>query len=176
MKHEYSIQYENISLRPLAERDIEYLREWRNSPENTTYLRKLDYITSEQQRNWYNSYLENDDEICFSIIETEQLNRIVGSASLYNFKGKQAEFGKILIGDKQAHGRKIGYHALVALARLGFDQLNLEKIVLECHEHNGAAFHIYSQVGFHIVGEHEFAEGGLEYDMELTKEAFDNLQ
>lgn len=172
MKHQHYMNYENICLRPLMEDDIEFLREWRNNPANTVYLRKIGYISCEQQKKWYDNYLKNEDEICFAIVETEELNRIVGSASLYNFQNNQAEFGKLLIGDEQAHGRKIGYHAVAALVKYGFEHFNLERIVLECHEKNASAYHIYSQTGFEVVGSHEFDGGGLEYDMELRKEQF----
>lgn len=172
MQHQYSIECKNIRLNPLMEDDIEYLRMWRNDSNNTTYLRKLEYITEQMQLKWWKQYLENEDELCFSIVEIEDINNIVGSASLYNFHNNQAEFGKFLIGDERAHGKGVGYWALMAILKLAFTTLNMEKIVLECHENNTPALHIYKKAGFKIVDSHEFIDGCSEYDMELLKQDY----
>ena len=156
----------------MKENDIEYLRMWRNDSNNTKYLRKLGYITEQMQLKWWQQYLENEDELCFSIMETGEINSIVGSASLYNFHGNQAEFGKFLIGDERAHGKGIGYCALMAILKIAFTTVAMEKIVLECHEYNIPAFRIYEKTGFRIVGSHDFADGCKEYDMELLKQDY----
>ncbi len=152
MEHNYSVKNKNILLRPLYEKDIELLRNWRNDKNNARFLRQIPFITHEAQKQWYEKYLNNNDEICFAIEEREELNRLVGSLSLYNFKGDTAEFGKILIGDKEAHGRKIGYNATVAALKIAFDDLNLKRVVLEVYENNLAAKRIYEKTGFIFKG------------------------
>lgn len=97
---------------------------------------------------FYKKYLDNHDEICFVIEECSVLNRIVGSLSLYSFRGDTVEFGKILIGDKEAHGKQIGYNATVAALRIAFEVLNLKTVVLEVYEENIAAKKIYEKAGF----------------------------
>ncbi len=168
MKHDYKLEYKNVVLKPLSVEDIEYLRVWRNDESNCTFLRKIPHITSEMQVNWFNNYLMNEDEICFSIFENEELNRIVGSASLYNFTENSVEFGKILIGDNEAHGRSIGLNTLKVLADFVFKSLKKEKIILECHVDNIAALKVYQRAGFKIIGKHPFGNDGEEYDMELV--------
>ncbi len=169
MEHQYQRVYKNVRVCPLQNNHIEYLRQWRNETTNTRYLRKIGEITPEMQEQWYERYLKNEDEMCFAIYENETIDNIVGSASLYNFEGEQAEFGKILIGDEKAHGKNIGYHALKAILDIAFDELQLDRIILECHEHNKAAFRIYEKAGFVVCGSHAFADGCQEYDMELSK-------
>lgn len=148
MEHSYSIKYKNVFLKPLCKNDIELLRTWRNDKYNTKFLRQIPYITREAQIMWFEKYLKNEDEICFAIEECQELNRLVGSLSLYNFNGDVAEFGKILIGDIEAHGRKIGYNATKAVLKIAFDVLNLKKVVLEVYENNLAAKKIYEKAGF----------------------------
>ena len=148
MEHNYSTKYKNIVLRPLEKRDIEKLRIWRNDKKNTKFLRQIPYITEESQNKWFENYLENEDEICFAIEECQELNRLVGSLSLYNFNGNVAEFGKILIGDIEAHGRKIGYNATKTVLKIAFDVLKLKKVILEVYEDNLAAKKIYEKAGF----------------------------
>ena len=148
MVHTFSIERNNVKLRQLEESDIELLRVWRNNPENSKYLRKIGYITPEMQRKWYENYLQNDDEIAFAIVETHFVQDVVGSVSLYNFSDQRAEFGKILIGNEKAHGKKIGYTATVAVLKIAFDVLNLEEVFLECNHDNHAAIRVYEQAGF----------------------------
>lgn len=152
MKHNYKIEISDIILRQLEQGDIEHLRQWRNDDKNNKYLRKIGYITPEQQNKWYNSYLENDNEIAFAIVENKNLNRIVGSCSLYNFIDNQVEFGKILIGDIEAHGRGIGLIVTKAVVDFAFNKLNINKVVLECYEHNIPAQKIYTKAGFNPTG------------------------
>ncbi len=152
MKHNYVLESENITLRQLENCDIEFLRNWRNNKENTKYLRSIGYITPQQQEMWFKKYLKNDDEIAFAIVETKELNRIVGSCSLYNFIDDQAEFGKILIGDSEAHGRGIGLKATEIVVKFAFHELNLSRVVLECYENNIPAQKIYKKVGFTTTG------------------------
>lgn len=148
MIHNYTSKFKNVVLRPLSENDIEYLRVWRNDSNNSKYLRQIPYITPEMQKSWFNNYLNNNDEMCFSIYENEELNRIVGSLSLYEFIGRQAEFGKILIGDPEAHGKSIGCNSILAVLKIAFETLNLKKVVLHVYEENIVAKHIYEKVGF----------------------------
>lgn len=173
MKHNYSYSFKNITIRPLSENDIEFLRKWRNDDLNTKYLRKLPFITPEMQRSWFDNYLLNEDEICFAIDETEVLNRVVGSLSLYEFRNNQAEFGKILIGDQEAHGKSIGFNSITALMYLAFVKMGLDKVVLHVYIENKGAVHVYEKVGFTVVDVHVI-DNLDEYSMELSKEKFMN--
>lgn len=171
MEHNYEEINENVRIRPLSEADLERLRTWRNQPDNTLYLRKIPYITKEMQLDWYHRYLENENEITFAIIEILQLNRVVGSLSLYNFDNNKAEFGKILIGDLEARGKKVGTNAVRAVLSIAFERIMLEEVYLYVVADNVAAMRVYERVGFQIV---EAREGnvGLEYIMSIKKEHY----
>lgn len=173
MNHNYSIKYRNVELRALEQSEIEFLRTWRNNPDNCKYLKQIGYISEEQQRKWYEGYLKNDNEILFAIVETEQLNRIVGTLSLYDFEDKQAEFGKILIGDEEAHGKKVGYNATVAILKFAFELLGLEKVVLHCYVNNIPALKVYEKSGFKVESEHMDLQGNAEYIMSVHKNEYE---
>ena len=168
MRHQYSAVYDNVRLRPLEERDIENLRNWRNNEEKTKYLRKIPYITSEMQRKWYMDYLENEDEITFAIDEISELNRMVGSVSLYNFQDDVVEIGKIQIGDEDAGGRGIGRKSLVMAMTIAFKLLGINKVVVSVHQENIAAHKNDMKIGFQIVGKHEAPMGGVEDEIEIN--------
>ena len=174
MEHNYSSSFQNVFIRPLSGDDIEFLRKWRNDLNNTKFLRQLPYITPEMQRSWFEQYLSNKNELCFTINETETMKRIVGSLSLYNFNGKQAEFGKILIGDAEAHGKNIGVNSINALLCVAFNNLNLDKVILHVYTENKGAVHVYEKVGFSVVDIHK-ADDRDEFLMEISKEKFMTL-
>ena len=169
MVHNYSARYKDILLRPLLKKDIEVLRRWRNNTEAVKYLRNIGEITPEMQEKWFKSYLLNNDEYSFSIIDIGDLHTIVGSVSLYNFKNTQAEVGKIQIGDARAHGKGIGRTALVMITELGFKSFGLKKIVAGVNQCNIASHSNFMKVGFKIIGTHPSVSsfGGTEDEIEI---------
>ena len=175
MKHQLNAKYESIELRPLVFDDIEKLRIWRNDAIATRFLRPIGHVTKEMQEEWFEKYLVDDDIITFSIVETDALNRMIGSVSIYNFRGKRAEIGKIQIGDPEAHGRGIGKKALVMAIKIGFNLLDLEIIDGAVHQENVSAHKNDMSVGFKIVGTKESVVGGkediIEIDIEQAKKA-----
>ena len=175
MEHFIVAQFENILIRPLEIRDIELLRQWRNDEKISTYLAPIPYISVEMQKNWFDRYLLDKDNITFVIEENQLLKRVVGSISIYGFQEDQAEIGKIVIGDEEAHGKQVGYRALLLALSYGYKFLRINKFLLNVHEDNVAARTIYQKVGFKIVGQHLFMKGGYELEMELYKEWFEHI-
>ncbi len=167
MKHEYKNSYKNVFIRQLNENDLGFLREWRNNLNNSMFLRKIPYITSEMQQKWFQLYLTDQDELIFAIVETEQINHIVGSMALYNFTEDEAEFGKILIGESKAHGMNIGVNALIALEDIAKRELALKKLYLHVYSDNISAIKVYKKAGFEFNNEHEVDNGKLEYTMSI---------
>lgn len=172
MKQNIFSSYKNVDLRPLNENDLELLRIWRNDANNSKYMQPLKYITSEMQINWFENYLSNSDLYTFSILENNVLNRLVGSVSLYNFNKISAEYGKIMVGDPEAHGKNIGKNAICLCLHIGFTEFNLEKITASVHEKNIPAFKIDQQVGFSVIGRHFYNNEGDELELAISKSEF----
>lgn len=167
MKHSYQKKYKNVFIRELMEMDIEQIRLWRNDSSNTRFLRKIPYITSQMQKEWFSSYLLNEKEMIFAIEEVENINGIVGSMALYNFTSTEAEFGKILIGNPIAHGKSVGRNAIEALKYVANDQLKLKRLYLHVYKDNIPAIVVYQKTGFVICDEHVGENGLLEYTMSV---------
>lgn len=173
MDHTYESLYKNVYICPLKRENIGKLRNWRNDASNTKYLRQIPYITEQMQSEWFEAYLSNKNEIIFEIHEKSDLNRMVGSLSLYNFKDDSVEFGKILIGDKEAHGKKIGQNALIASLIVAFKTLKVSMVHLDVFSDNIPARRIYERVGFSAMDEH-VNDGMNELYMEISKKNFDS--
>ena len=169
MIHNYQICHDNVLLKPLKEDDIELLRNWRNDANNSLFLRKIPYITPKMQKEWFENYMLNLDEFAFSISEIVKLHRVVGSLSLYQFKASECFFGKILIGDSDAHGRQVGFNATKAAIEIAFYKLNIKKVYLNVYKNNLPALHIYKAVGFEIEDVKSDSCGFEEYTMALKR-------
>ncbi len=170
MKHEFINHYKNIRIRPLEECDIEFIRNWRNNPKNTKFLSKISYITPEMQMKWYKNILEKPNEYVFAIDEIKELNRLVGSFSLYNIVDEEAEFGKFLIGEDKVHGKSIGLYTLIAALQISFNELKLQKVYLKVYKDNIAALKVYKKVGFIISNPNNLSCN--ELIMEMRKQDF----
>lgn len=178
MNHGYSIKYDNLLLRPIEKNDLSDLRKWRNDKTNSRFLRKIDYITEFSQKRWFCEYLEDNTSIGFSIVENHDLNRMVGSVFLYNldFEKNECEFGKILIGDKEAHGRGIGRKATVMILEFGFKVLKVNRIYANINQKNVVANNIYIGIGFQKIGSHPFCQNieGYEDEIEINQNLLEN--
>ncbi|MBR1792040.1 MAG: GNAT family N-acetyltransferase [Bacteroidales bacterium] len=68
-----------VTFRPIDTKDLEILRQWRNSPEIARNMFSSEMITEEQQRKWYESVCRGDRGYCWFVESDEQA---VGFASL----------------------------------------------------------------------------------------------
>ena len=171
MKHSFEIRYDNLLLRDISKNDLCLMRKWRNDRDNSIFLRKINFITRENQELWFDNYLCDESEIGFTIVETRDLKRAIGSVFLYNlnFLNKECEFGKFLIGDKNAHGKGLGSKATAMILEFGFKILKLQRIYASVNQKNMSAKNIYMKIGFQIIGSHEFHQylDGYEDEIEI---------
>lgn len=171
MEHTYWARYGDIIIRPLKCQDIELLRKWRNDYELSKYLRPIDYITSEMQRAWFIDYLKSSNTYFFAICN-EVTDKVIGSVAIYNVNDKNAEIGKLVIGDASARGRHIGYSSIVMAMQIGYEFIGIENYSLDCHENNIAALKNYLRAGYKEVRKHTFINGGCELEMRIDKTEF----
>ena len=168
MKHNYECKVENVLIRPLLFEEIEKIRKWRNDSNNTKYLKKIPFITSEMQKKWFLDDLLDENCMTFAIEETVQLRRLVGSMAIYNIKNDQVEVGKILVGDFEAHGKSVGTNAFKAAVKIAFDLLDKKKVILHVYANNVPAVKSYLRAGFSIEDEY-IVENEKEYLMSIKK-------
>lgn len=175
MNHDIVVTYKHVRIRPLVESDLENLRRWRNDEKISEFLRKIDPITPEQQKNWWLRDCTDPTVATFAIDENNELNRMVGSVSIYGIKGDVAEIGRIVVGDSDAKGKKIGYYALLMALYVGYERLGIETFLGEVHEENKPSYVNFMRAGFIVTGKHEFVSGGYELEMNLPKKHFKDV-
>jgi RimJ/RimL family protein N-acetyltransferase len=138
-----------VRLRLLEESDLELTRAWRNQDHIRKWFLNSEPITAEQHRAWYGKYRERDDDFVFMIEEGAQRRR-VGQVSLYRIEwdAGRAEFGRLMIGERDAAGKGLAKAATGLLVGHALDALGLEEIHLEVLTDNAAAVAIYGACGF----------------------------
>lgn len=176
MLHEFKLEVDNLSIIPLTENDIEQMRIWRNLPHIRKNFIYNGIIDAEGQRNWFQKHKVTENDFVFMIKEKTQLNRKIGTISIYNFSkdAKVAEFGRFFIGDNGAHGKGYGVLSAKLACDIAFNKMLIEKLELEVFEDNGAAYHIYQKVGFKKVGARAYDDRIL-VKMEMGKSEFEGI-
>lgn len=166
MWHDYTATCQNVTLRPLEEGDIEYLRQWRNNKAESKFLSQVDYITEEAQKKWFINCMSSDDNITFAIVDNVR-NVFTGSIALYNFSENAVELGRLMVGDPDSHGRHIGRNAVTALSEIAINELGKDEVFLHVYKDNLPAVTVYKQAGYKIVDEHVCEDGKIELLMSL---------
>ena len=172
-RHIQPIEDNDVLLRLLQETDLPLTLNWRNQDHIRSWFFYSDLITPEQHRAWFDQYRERDDDFVFIIEETETLRRPIGQVSLYSidWTDRRAEFGRLMIGDREAQGKGLARRAARLLVEAAFDRFGLKEIHLEVIKDNAPAVAIYRQIGFRLSDEHDDV-----LTMKLTQSQFEEAQ
>lgn len=130
---------------------------WRNQDHIRRWFLTSAVITPEQHRAWFEKYRERDDDFVFVIEETETLRRPVGQAAIYRIdrERRRAEFGRLMIGDPEAHGLGLAHLTTARLVEYAMTACGLREIYLEVLDANQRAITVYTDCGFAIEGRHD---------------------
>lgn len=106
---------------------------------------------------WLKKYYKGNSGDIIFIIEICGAGPL-GQMALYNidFHKKQAEFGRLIKGDKKRGPKDIMTFAIKRLLRWAFDCLKLKNIFLEVFADNRHAVALYKALGFRIRGSLKF--------------------
>jgi RimJ/RimL family protein N-acetyltransferase len=158
-----------VRLRLVEPDDLPRTLAWRNQDQVRQWFVHSAVLTWEQHEGWYRKYLDRDDDSLFLIEETDRLHKPIGQVSLYKLDWRvgSAEFGRILIGEPDAHGAGYAHEATAVLLDFAFRDWGLREVYLEVFAHNARAIRVYEQCGFRPGPE----AGGL-VPMRVTSAAF----
>jgi RimJ/RimL family protein N-acetyltransferase len=139
-----------VRLRLLQEADLPLTLGWRNDDENRRWFFSSDPIAPDQHRRWFERYRDRDDDFVFVIEELETLERPVGQLSVYDvdWAAGRAEFGRLLIGDREARGLGLAELATARLMDEAIDAWGLREIRAECLTENVRAIRVCVAAGF----------------------------
>lgn len=177
MEHNFSYKHNKVCITPLYEQDIEALRQLRNRIDNRKWFINSNEIDKECQIKWFENYKIKKNEYMFSIHPISQQDRFIGAVALYgiNKESKTAEFGRLIIDKESVEEKGLGYDATMCACSIGFEQLGLNKILLEVFEENISAIKTYQKAGFDFINSDKLDNGKSIVQMQLTIEKFKNL-
>ncbi|MDF2474834.1 MAG: family N-acetyltransferase [Sphingobacterium sp.] len=144
----------SIILKPLSIQHVRSFYTWLNDPEAIKYSLSLfqSLNTKEAIDKWFISVV-NDSKNYNQGIFLANSNTLVGYAGICNISAsnKLGEYF-IFIGDRNQWGKGIGSQVTKLIVALGFEELNLNRIMLTVSEPNYAAVKAYTNAGFKLEG------------------------
>lgn len=154
MKYKDCLIEQDIYLREINKDESELYRALRNREDNCHFFMNEQLITEEMQKKWYDSYLENDTEIMFSIYE-KKTNFFLGAVSLYHIDSMEhrAEVGRIIVDKQIASGKGYAAQAIHGIVQYGCSSFGIKEYVAEVIKGNYASYRSFEKNGFLLVKE-----------------------
>ena len=136
-----------IRLMPFTENDFEIFKSWIHNEEELFQFAGplLSYpVTNEQLR----SYIKTTNKTPLKVVLIST-NQTIGHCEL-NFENGNNRLSRILIGNKELRGQKIGEQIVHKMAALLFKDSKVNEIDLNVFDWNKGAIKCYKKVGFQI--------------------------
>jgi UDP-4-amino-4,6-dideoxy-N-acetyl-beta-L-altrosamine N-acetyltransferase len=136
-----------VVLERLQKKDIELVRQWRNDPEIVQHMEYQKYISSEDQKNWYDSLSKENDYYFLAKYEKKQIGLV--NFKNWNKEKNNAEAG-IFIGDKLFLNGLVPYAISFSLFDFGFETLMLKEVTAHILKTNHRAIRYNMSMGFQL--------------------------
>lgn len=147
----------NIQLKPFKQGDIPKLISWVDSAAFCMHWGgpSFQWPLTEEQLVTYIKENDGDEpeRLIFKAVN-EDTGETVGHISLGKLdrSNKTGRIGKVLVGNPEDRGKGIAGQMVKAICRIGFEDLELERISLGVFDFNHTAIRAYERVGFRQEG------------------------
>lgn len=164
----------NVYLSPMNVEDTEKYIEWLNDARVSDGLGRtgMGPCTPEMEKKWIQ---EQAGQYQFAIVRLSD-HTLLGNCGFDNIshRNQHAEVG-LFIGEEESRGKGYGAEALSLLLEYGFNEMNLNNIMLKAFSFNERAIACYKKVGFREFGRRhqaDFVRGEWQDDvyMEILRE------
>lgn len=152
--------------------DAKRIVEWRNDPRIKAYFFETEPISLGSHIQWYKKNMNDPSQRYYMIDALSHWKTgdplasplSIGTMGLknINWRSRNAEFGRFVIGEADFQGKGYGKESLVILLDYAFNHLNIHRIWLAITTVNRASKELYHTVGFLIDGilrEHLYKNG-----------------
>jgi len=151
---------EDISLIDLTEKDLELVRNWRNSPEVSQYMYTDKIITQEEQIEWFKKISNNKTYKYWLISYNQKPLGVVNLSDINN--NLKSCYWAFYLGDTSIRGAGIGAKVEYNVLKYVFDELKLNKLRCEVFVNNDMVIKMHEKFGFRreaYYREHCFKKG-----------------
>lgn len=135
----------DILLREITSEDLEMIRTWRNSKEVSDYMYTDEYISEQQQKEWFRNI--NHAKSRYWIIEYEGKKLGLASLSEINLTLSSC-YWAFYLGDLSVRGAGIGAKVEYNVLQYVFEELKLNKLRCEVFTFNHAVISMHEKFGF----------------------------
>ena len=142
-----------LTLRLIERRDLELLRQWRNSPEVFQFFEAKELISEVEQERWFEKVSLHKSSYYF-IIETK--DGPVGTCNIKNINWvhRTATSGMYFVSDPATH-YTLPVEAVILLLDYAFESLNLRKMYGDVLAVNERAVKFNKKLGYKAEGVRE---------------------
>lgn len=98
-RHE-NIEGQIVDLSPVAEADLSDIIRLRNHPKMMYYLNQSQELTLTSQREWYDKYLQRNNDLYWTIKDKSGL--VIGTNRLYDITSDRCEQGSLMVDNNYA--------------------------------------------------------------------------
>jgi RimJ/RimL family protein N-acetyltransferase len=139
-----------LTLVPLGRAHLARTRAWANDPELMRLMDRAQLVSEPEHEAWFDSLSRRTDCTYFAV---ELGVRHVGNVWLaaIDARHRKAEL-RIVIGEADARGRRVGVEAIDTLCRRAFDELDLHRIYAYVLAINPRARQAFERAGFALEG------------------------
>ncbi|MBQ9135775.1 MAG: GNAT family N-acetyltransferase [Lachnospiraceae bacterium] len=150
-----------IDLVPLSEKDMENVVELRNKEKNRYFLNQTYTLTVEGQLRWYQTYLERDNDIYWSIYS--KAGQFVGTVRIYDIDEEKdlCTQGSFIIDDEFAEEAPYAIEAELLSLDFVFDVLHIGNVINEDRADNKVMNNLTRKLGF--VFQNDTVVNGVDY-------------
>jgi RimJ/RimL family protein N-acetyltransferase len=151
LRPDYPIKTARLLLRPFAETDLDALYEYQRLPEVARYLmwppRDRDQVREALRYRIEHPTLEKEGDVLVLAVEHQETGALLGDVNLawVSEEHRTGEFGFVF--DPRHHGQGYASEAAVEMLRLGFDQLDLHRIIGRADGRNTASAKLMTRLG-----------------------------
>ncbi len=142
------VETNGIIIERLQEKDIELVRQWRNSEEVKNYMNFRDYITPEMQKKWFDS-INNFNNFYF-IIHYKGKKTGLGNIKNIDWNAPSGEAGIFIVEQKIA-GSFLPVVGALSLSSLVFNIFNFKKLYAQIRKDNLRAKKFNRVFGYKII-------------------------
>jgi RimJ/RimL family protein N-acetyltransferase len=168
-----------VTLRPLAETDVDHIMTWVNRPEIVGNLAAFSGapMTRDDELAWIRRTIASSDKV-WSVFAADD-DRYLGQVGIHQIhtRSKVGRLGAV-IATKSEMGKGYGSAAVRAVMDRGFGELGLHKLWLMVFRHNERGQRLYKRLGFveeGILREEYFHESAWHDMVRMSKLAREHL-
>ena len=141
-----------VYLRPFSRDDLPYIQKWSNDAELRKLIGEVAPMSWAETEKWYKDLLADRDRMWFVIV-LKKGDRVIGEAGLLRmFRPWRSTDMTIIIGERDAWGKRYGTEAGHLLLDYAFRRLGFHRISVGVVGFNERALRFWESLGFKKEG------------------------